>query len=888
MKPYEKPPTDINIKPIEALLNLTPKSHLRVLPLLSEKTIINPFFHKLARKTLKSDEQYLKKYEINNVNSMKFRNEVLGSKTSNFIKMNTYSNNKCSLETSSIFEDENQNRNLNNTLMLKTSKVPRNLLLRRSVDCNNQQKRKIDNSQSLSPMYKTYCQDKEKKILNKKNIPGISSSMIKTDLEKYNTKKKLSSLVGNTKPKTRKKVDGTFNCRDVKDLQCKIKDSNVYRKNKNIGNNAATEKSKFESSNKDNIFQVSVTCENDSFSLSKQKKADESKSIGRNQIGIIDKIPYEDVNKYENYIIPSEKKDLLDNLNFFFKKNDQKNYEMIQTENTEKWFMNKLAMNMRHRTPGKSLEQNYNQVTQIHQTQTNIGRKLKKMKFIKEDTRNGERSYFDEKEFSFALEHSIKKTDNLRLKSGDNRLRSADISKIDSVREIKGVCYDTNVEDIKEQRRNEDYSRIKINLGISEEDEKKLTINDYIAHRFYGINRPNFKSFDDWQVLKAKKMQYTKRMKKYFKEYHKKYMEGKPQFYEVQETKNEFWFKHKQEMIAIGRESVKEEIGSAKKIESPKKIVPAKIVKKRILENTDAKTKPMYFDFSKVVNKEFKHRSETHNPESENEIVSCKQRRFTEQSPDYIQHQIRNDFHKKVQKIQAVSEQQVKVVFSDFQEAENKKQLLKSQKRSTFHIKKKTATIALDIDVNKIPDYKLKHGKIKNILSPTSPKTESLKLKADFYAWTIDKSFNSEDESFYKYIAEDHESKGYSNTVNMFKPVRCKSLKRNTFENFYEPHPKKVNYDDLNFYRECVKGDIGDPNCEGVKYDCVDLINYSKNVCEKKYSNSCQNFRTNAKFLKFVKTEKALLEDCQIEIVGSLQGIKDIIKKNLRSLRNTP
>ena len=91
MKPYEYPPTDITIDPIEVLASSKPHSHLRVQPLLNEKNIINPFFHKLARKQLNSDEEYQKKYKINNECTKHFRDKVQGSQVSRFIKNNTIS-----------------------------------------------------------------------------------------------------------------------------------------------------------------------------------------------------------------------------------------------------------------------------------------------------------------------------------------------------------------------------------------------------------------------------------------------------------------------------------------------------------------------------------------------------------------------------------------------------------------------------------------------------------------------------------------------------------------------------------------------------------------------------------------------------------------------------
>lgn len=53
--------------------------------------------------------------------------------------------------------------------------------------------------------------------------------------------------------------------------------------------------------------------------------------------------------------------------------------------------------------------------------------------------------------------------------------------------------------------------------------KKKLTINDFIASEFYGCKPPQFPDFVDWKLLRDKKMAYTKRMKTYFREYHRKY-----------------------------------------------------------------------------------------------------------------------------------------------------------------------------------------------------------------------------------------------------------------------------------------------------------------------------------------------------------------------------
>ena len=82
MKPWDQPPRNIPINPLKVLRNSKPKSSLRILPFLENNRPINPFFHKLAKNELNSDEKYLEAHKINIESSMYYRDEVLGEKIS--------------------------------------------------------------------------------------------------------------------------------------------------------------------------------------------------------------------------------------------------------------------------------------------------------------------------------------------------------------------------------------------------------------------------------------------------------------------------------------------------------------------------------------------------------------------------------------------------------------------------------------------------------------------------------------------------------------------------------------------------------------------------------------------------------------------------------------
>ena len=83
MKPYEYPPTNISIHPVELLASTKPLPHLRILPVLENNRPLNPFFHKVASQALQSDELYLKTHAVETDASQRHRHQLLGSPLSN-------------------------------------------------------------------------------------------------------------------------------------------------------------------------------------------------------------------------------------------------------------------------------------------------------------------------------------------------------------------------------------------------------------------------------------------------------------------------------------------------------------------------------------------------------------------------------------------------------------------------------------------------------------------------------------------------------------------------------------------------------------------------------------------------------------------------------------
>jgi hypothetical protein len=313
MKPYEHPPTNISINPIQLLASTKPKSHLRILPVLENNRPMNPFFHKVAQQALQSDELYLKTHAVETDASQRNRHTILGSPLSN--KYTQFYNPASHVQSS--------------------DKRTPYLLVKKQ------------------PAYKTRLNTSNYSVFSDATLGGPK---VQGRMDKWDSKKMASMDMGHClretdtnfgeaggvglgrseKPKTRKKVNGTFCCKDVGDLVFKIKDSIVYRHRRGGGEKAKLDPGQSQDFGKEGTGNL----------LGKVKfdLRSDFENCRKARMGKVDpkSVPFEPVKKKEADV---SKTKLLNRMNLFFKKRsiEDRGRELVDTAVSERWFLNKIA-----------------------------------------------------------------------------------------------------------------------------------------------------------------------------------------------------------------------------------------------------------------------------------------------------------------------------------------------------------------------------------------------------------------------------------------------------------------------------------------------------------------------------------------------------------------
>lgn len=141
---------------------------------------------------------------------------------------------------------------------------------------------------------------------------------------------------GSEKPKTRKKVNGTFCCKDVGDLFFKIKDSVVYRHKRGGSEQAklgVAQSSDFAGEGGRNLLGKAKVDFRSDFENSRKRTAKRADPKS---------VPFEPVKKKEADV---SKTKLLNKMNLFFKKQsiEDRGRELVDTAVSERWFLNKIA-----------------------------------------------------------------------------------------------------------------------------------------------------------------------------------------------------------------------------------------------------------------------------------------------------------------------------------------------------------------------------------------------------------------------------------------------------------------------------------------------------------------------------------------------------------------
>jgi hypothetical protein len=293
MKLYEHPPTNISINPIQLLASTKPKSHLRILPVLENNRPMNPFFHKVAQQALQSDELYLKTHAVETDASQRNRHTILGSPLSN--KYTQYYNPASHIQSSD-----------KRTPYLHAKKPPAH-------------KTRLNTSNYSVFSDATLGGPKVQGRMDKWDSKKMASMDIRHCLRDIDTNFGEAGGLGlgrSEKPKTRKKVNGTFCCKDVGDLVFKIKDSIVFGKE---GTRNLLGKVKFD-----------LRSDFENCRKARMEKVD-PKSV-----------PFEPVKKKEADV---SKTKLLNRMNLFFKKRsiEDRGRELVDTAVSERWFLNKIA-----------------------------------------------------------------------------------------------------------------------------------------------------------------------------------------------------------------------------------------------------------------------------------------------------------------------------------------------------------------------------------------------------------------------------------------------------------------------------------------------------------------------------------------------------------------
>ena len=361
-----------------------------------------------------SDEEYLENNEYNYILSSQKREKMLGKKISNMITANPFK---------SIIASENK-------------KIIQNEQFR------EQRGNLLDNSLQPNPS-----------IIPDKKTPIRSNSDNSQSI----------------KPKTRKKVDGIFNCNDIGDLTFKIKNSIVYRlkkKNSIPGQNSTPIKKTFSHSvSKENVkIQFKLNC------LQKKQKLDDLSSIlcgnstfTKHDTEVETKIKRQQVNDNKNFQnkISQVAKTSIDK-------------ERVKTVNRQAMYTTKRGFNDTKNTQTNSVNNNQNMTSNYGSSFMGIADRRKK-------------------NFRLTNPNMEKPLLNISLDIHQNSSNDAR-NNYDRVRCESG-----------------DSSKDKPFIFRTEGNERQQTLNDLIAYDFYGMRDPVFANFLDWNKLQHDKKAYSKR-----------------------------------------------------------------------------------------------------------------------------------------------------------------------------------------------------------------------------------------------------------------------------------------------------------------------------------------------------------------------------------------